>query len=72
MKCMYLDIWMKFQVKDLWKPDDSTVIVLVDPSAPNILNFSAGQKVCWECAEACGAELSIAALPSATIPYFKD
>ena len=33
------------QVKQMWKPDDSTVIVLLDPSSPNVLNFSAGRKV---------------------------
>eukprot|EP00192_Tetraselmis_astigmatica_P013454 CAMPEP_0117650794 /NCGR_PEP_ID=MMETSP0804-20121206/1730_1 /TAXON_ID=1074897 /ORGANISM="Tetraselmis astigmatica, Strain CCMP880" /LENGTH=320 /DNA_ID=CAMNT_0005456691 /DNA_START=189 /DNA_END=1152 /DNA_ORIENTATION=+ len=33
------------EVREAWKPDDMTVIVLVDPSSPNILNFNTGSSV---------------------------
>lgn len=33
------------QIKQAWEPDEKTVIVLVDPSAPNVLNFSSGAQV---------------------------
>ncbi|KAI5074835.1 hypothetical protein GOP47_0010796 [Adiantum capillus-veneris] len=32
-------------LKDLWKPDERTVIVIEDISSPNILNFNAGADV---------------------------
>lgn len=32
-------------LKDLWKPDDKTVIVIEDVSSPNIFNFNAGADV---------------------------
>lgn len=33
------------EVKAAWAPNDRTVIVIVDPSSPNILDFSTGQAV---------------------------
>ncbi|MCO5608275.1 hypothetical protein L7F22_062481 [Adiantum nelumboides] len=32
-------------LKELWKPDDRTIIVIEDISSPNILNFNAGSNV---------------------------
>ena len=33
------------EVKAAWAPNDRTVIIIVDPSSPNILDFSTGQAV---------------------------
>ena len=33
------------EVKAAWAPDDRTVIIIVDPSSPNILDFNTGQAV---------------------------
>ena len=33
------------EVKSAWAPDGRTVIIIVDPSSPNILDFSTGQAV---------------------------
>lgn len=33
------------EVKAAWAPNDKTVIVIVDPSSPNILAFNTGQAV---------------------------
>ena len=33
------------EVKAAWAPDDRTVIIIVDPSSPNILAFNTGQAV---------------------------
>lgn len=33
------------EVKAAWAPNDRTVIVIVDPSSPNILAFNTGQAV---------------------------
>ena len=33
------------EVKAAWAPNDKTVIIIVDPSSPNILAFNTGQAV---------------------------
>ena len=33
------------EVKAAWAPNDRTVIIIVDPSSPNILAFNTGQAV---------------------------
>lgn len=33
------------EVKAAWAPNDRTVIIIVDPSSPNILDFNTGQAV---------------------------
>lgn len=33
------------EVKSAWAPNNRTVIVIVDPSSPNILDFSTGKAV---------------------------
>jgi len=33
------------ELREAWKPDDNTVIVVVDPSSPNILSFNNGSNV---------------------------